>query len=72
MKITYDEKADALYIEISSKKPDGTIEIKEGINIDVSKDDKLIGIEVLNASKKLSIKSFTSYNISPELLKAAE
>ncbi len=71
MKISYDKIADALYIKISSKKPEGTIEVKEGINIDIAKDDTLIGIEVLNASKKLSFKSFTSYNISSELLKAA-
>jgi len=47
-------------MKISSKKPEGTIEVKEGINIDIAKDDTLIGIEVLNASKKLSFKSFTS------------
>ena len=71
MKILYDKEADALYIRISNKKTDGTIEVKEGLNINVSEDDPLIGIEILNASKKLSLKSFTSYNISPELLKAA-
>jgi len=71
MKVTYDREADALYIKISSKTPDGVIEIKEGVNLDVSKEDKIIGIEILNASKKLSLKSFTTYNISPELLKAA-
>jgi len=71
MKVTYDKEADALYLKISSKKPDGVIEIKEGVNLDVSKDDNIIGIEILNASKKLSLKSFTTYNISSELLKAA-
>lgn len=71
MKVTYDKEADALYLKISAKKPDGVIEIKEGVNLDVSKDDKIIGIEILNASKKLSLKSFTTYTISSELLKAA-
>ncbi len=71
MKVTYDKEADALYLKLSSQKPDGVIEVKEGINLDISKDDKIIGIEILNASKKLSLKSFTTYNISPELLKAA-
>lgn len=71
MKVTYDKEADALYLKLSSQKPDGVIEVKEGVNLDVSKDDKIIGIEILNASKKLSLKSFTTYNISPELLKAA-
>jgi len=70
MKITYDKEADALYIKLSSKKPDGTVELKENVNIDVDEKDSIIGIEILNASKRLSLKSFTSYEVSPELLKA--
>lgn len=70
MKITYDKEADALYIKLSSKKPDGAVELKENINIDVDEKDSIIGIEILNASKRLSLKSFTSYQVSPELLKA--
>jgi uncharacterized protein YuzE len=69
MKVSYDEKVDALYINIASGKADGVIEVKEGINIDVSKDGKILGIELLDASENVSLKSFSSYIITPSLMK---
>ncbi len=68
MKIKYDKEIDALYIEISKGKPDGVVEIKEGVNIDVADDNRIIGLEILNASKKVSLDSFFNYEISPELV----
>ena len=35
MRVSYDKQADAVYIEITEGKPDGVIEVKEGINIEV-------------------------------------
>ncbi len=67
MKINYDKDIDALYIQISSEKPDGVIEIKEGINLDVTEDSRIVGLEILDASKKVSLTSFFNYEISPEL-----
>ena len=34
MKVHYDREVDALYIELSNQKPDGVVEISEGVNID--------------------------------------
>jgi len=67
MKIDYDKEVDAIYIKLSSKKPTGVVEIKEGINLDVNDLNELIGIEILDASNKLNLKSFASYQISKEL-----
>ncbi len=67
MKISYDKEIDALYIEISKEKPSGVVEIKEGINIDVTENNKIVGLEILNASQKVSLDSFFNYEISPEL-----
>jgi uncharacterized protein YuzE len=69
MKVSYDGEVDALYINIASGKPDGVIEVKEGINIDVSREGKILGIELLDASEKVSLKSFFSYKITPSLIK---
>jgi uncharacterized protein YuzE len=68
MKADYDQEMDALYLSLGPGKPEGVIEVKEGINIDISKDGKIIGIEILDASKKLSLKFFYMYGISPSLL----
>ena len=69
MKIDYDSEADALYIELSPEKPEGVVEIKEGVNIDVSKDGRIIGLEFLDASKKLPLESFYTYQITPDIIK---
>ncbi len=52
MKVYYDDKIDALYLRLTDQKPDGVIEMAEGINLDTTQDGKLSGIEILNASQK--------------------
>lgn len=63
MKLHYDEDADALYIEFGVQKPDGVIEIAEGVNIDTTSDGMLTGIEILSASHKINIDTILSYNL---------
>jgi uncharacterized protein YuzE len=66
MKVTYDKKVDAVYLELVKLKPDGVIEVADGINVDVTSDGKIVGIELLDASKKVSIDSFLTYEIEAE------
>ncbi|NIA29456.1 MAG: DUF2283 domain-containing protein [Actinobacteria bacterium] len=63
MKVLYDEEVDALYLKLSDQKPDGVIEIAEGINIDTTTDGKLAGIEILAASQKINIETILSYSL---------
>ena len=63
MKVYYDEEVDALYLKLGDQKPDGVIEIAEGVNIDTTTDGKLTGIEILKASKKIDIDTILSYTI---------
>ncbi len=63
MKVYYDKEVDALYIKLSDQKPDGGIEIAEGVNIDTTTDGKLTGIEILTASKKINIYTIFSYTL---------
>jgi len=63
MKVYYDKEVDALYIKLGNKKPEGVIEISEGVNLDTTSEDKIVGIEILNASKKIDIKTILSYTI---------
>ena len=69
MKITYDKDVDAVYIELSSQQPEGVLEVADGINIDVSSDGKIVGIELLDAGEKVSLESLLSYEISAETLR---
>ena len=64
MKIEYDREADALYIQLKEANIDDNIDIEEGITIDVDENRHLIGIEILDASKKLSLKDISNITIS--------
>lgn len=58
MKFEYDKEADAAYIYIEYPIKDSgvkkTISLNENIILDFDKDGKLIGVEVLDASKVLN------------------
>jgi uncharacterized protein YuzE len=53
MRITYDEKADALYIAFGEG-PVTVEEVVEGIALDWDAEGKLLGIEILDASKRVA------------------
>ncbi len=63
MKVHYDNEVDALYIKLGKQKPEGVVEISEGVNLDTTSEDKIVGIEILNASKKMNIKTILSYEL---------
>ncbi len=68
MKIYYDAEVDAAYIKLSDKNPTGVIEIAEGLNIDVTEEGEIVGIEILDTSKKFPIQSLFFYELVPEAL----
>jgi len=68
MKIYYDKEVDAAYIRLSDKDPSGVIEISEGVNIDSTEAGEIVGIEILDASKKFPLESLFSCEFDSELL----
>ena len=66
MKIEYDKKADAVYIYLQEKEAAKTIELSETVKVDLDKEGKLIGVEVLNATQRYSLSDI--FNISTENL----
>jgi uncharacterized protein YuzE len=58
MKVSYDKKHDIAYIQFSTKKPEGAIEIDEGVVLDTTTEkDEIVGMEIFDASKRLPLKS---------------
>lgn len=53
MRFRYDPQADALYIRFSDVPIDETDEVLPGIIFDIDGDGNPVGLEILNASKKL-------------------
>ena len=49
----YDQESDSLYIVISKGPEEGFIELAPDINLDLGKNGKVMGIEILKASKVL-------------------
>ena len=66
METSYDQEVDALYIQLSTQPPEGVVEIEEGINIDVTSGGTIVGIELIDASKKMSLESFLKYELAGE------
>ena len=56
MKISYDPDTDALYIIFKKGNYKMSKELEKDIVFDYSKDNEIIAVEILNASKKLSKK----------------
>ncbi|MCE5193911.1 MAG: DUF2283 domain-containing protein [Nitrospiraceae bacterium] len=63
MRVHYDNKVDAVYIKLGNQKPKGVIEISECVNLDTTCENKIVGIEILNASRKMNIKTILSYEL---------
>ena len=53
VQVEYDKKADALYIGLRKAKYDISEELAENVILDLDKNGRIIGIEVLGASKNL-------------------
>ena len=52
--VWYDKQEDILNIELKKRDYWKTVELPNGINIDVAKDGTITGIEILRASKVFS------------------
>ncbi|MFH1337439.1 MAG: DUF2283 domain-containing protein [Nanoarchaeota archaeon] len=63
MKITYDPEADAMDIKFQEGKYEISKEIAEGIIIDMTKEGKIISIEILDVTKRMPIKSIEDITI---------
>lgn len=63
MKIEYDKEADALYIQLREAYVDDNIDIEEGVTVDLDEKKHIVGIEILDATKKLSLKDIVNITI---------
>ncbi len=63
MNVTYDPKADAMYIYFSDKKSTNTVELRDDLLVDYA-GTEMIGIEVLDVSKKVAKKDIMSLTLS--------
>ena len=60
MKIKIDEKADALYLRIDDSIIIESEEVTPGVIIDFNENNQVVGVEILNLSKRSSIINYHS------------
>jgi len=68
MKIYYDQDVDAAYIRLSEEQPTGVVEVSEGVNLDITEDGKIVGIEILDAARKFPLQSLFTCEYEPKLI----
>jgi len=64
MKVQYDKEADVAYIQLSLKHPEGAVEINEGVILHTTEKNEIVGIEILDASKKFPIRNLYKLEVS--------
>ncbi|MEK7679854.1 MAG: DUF2283 domain-containing protein [Deltaproteobacteria bacterium] len=64
MKVQYDKGTDAAYIQLSSRHPEGAVEISEGVILHTTRNDKIVGIEILDASKKFPVRNLYKLEVA--------
>lgn len=71
MEILYNAKTDLLYLRLDDQKQQVINKrVSEDIVLDIGEDDKIVGIEILDASKRLTLERLlpVTYEISREMV----
>ena len=56
MKVIYDDRIDLLYIRLDDRKQDVVNKrVSEDIVLDIGESEKVVGIEILNASRNINL-----------------
>ncbi len=67
MKVSYDSRYNIAYIRLREKAIEvDTIRISDEINVDMSPDGKIYGIELLNANEQLQISKDGKFTLTDE------
>ena len=54
MRIEYDPEADALYIHLREVSVGDSVDIEQGVTVDLDTDGHIIGVEILDASLRFN------------------
>jgi len=65
MKITYDKVADAMYLTLARGKVKKTVEVNSRVIVDVGEKGKILGVELLFVSEKMSKAEMYSDVVQP-------
>lgn len=52
MRVRIDQKADAVYVNLTNRAIEGSEEVADGIIVDYDAEGRIVGVEILDASKR--------------------
>jgi len=71
MKITYDPDVDALYIELRHVAASDSTDVEEGVTVDLDAEGHIIGVEILDASQRMTADELANVHYENLLLIAS-
>jgi len=63
MKIEYSKDVDALYIRLREAQIEDSMDIEEGVTVDLDEKGHIVGIEILDASEKMNLTDLVNVSI---------
>ena len=63
MRIEYSKDVDALYIRLRQAPINDSMDVEEGVTVDLDEKGHIVGIEILDASEKLDITDLVNISI---------
>ena len=63
MRIEYSKSIDALYIRLREAEACDSIDIEEGVTVDLDEKGHIVGIEILDVNEKMDISDLVNINI---------
>jgi uncharacterized protein YuzE len=63
MKIEYSKDVDALYIRLREAQIEDSMDIEEGVTVDLDEKGHIVGIEILDASDKMNLTDLVNVSI---------
>jgi uncharacterized protein YuzE len=63
MKIEYSKDIDALYIRLREVQIEDSMDIEEGVTVDLDEKGHIVGIEILDASEKMNLSDLVNVSI---------
>ena len=63
MNISFDEQADALYIQFQKGNVKKTLKVRYGLLVDIDDEGRIFGIEILDASQRIPKETIGDVNI---------
>jgi uncharacterized protein YuzE len=67
MRLNYYPETDSLYIDLAEKNSAESKEVSEGVVLDYDEKGNLVGIDIDNASRKLSLQTLTLIKLPIEV-----